>query len=44
VNGAGITSQMMANITANGMTPAQALEEAHDQIVQIWEESGVPQA
>jgi multiple sugar transport system substrate-binding protein len=43
VDGAAITSQMMANIVGGGMSVEDAVQEAHNQIVQIWEESGVPQ-
>jgi len=43
IDGAGITSQMMANITTGAMTPAEAVEDAHNRIVQIFEEGGVPQ-
>jgi multiple sugar transport system substrate-binding protein len=43
IDGAGITSQMMANITTGAMTPAQAVEDAHNRIVQIFEEGGAPQ-
>ncbi len=44
IDGAAITSQMMANITTGAMTPAQAVEDAHNRIVQIFEEGGVPQS
>lgn len=44
IDGAGITSQMMANITTGAMTPAEAVKDAHDKIVQIFEEGGVPQS
>lgn len=43
IDGAGITSQMMANIVSGGMTPEEAVADAHDKIVQIFEEGGVPQ-
>lgn len=43
IDGAAITSQMMANITNGSMTPAQAVADAHDKIVGIFEESGVTQ-
>ncbi len=43
VDGAAITSQMMANIVGGGMSVEDAVQEAHNQIVLIWEESGVPQ-
>lgn len=44
IDGAGITSQMMANVTTGGMTAAQAVKDAHDKIVLIFEEGGVPQS
>jgi multiple sugar transport system substrate-binding protein len=44
IDGAAITSQMMANATSGGMTAAQAVEDAHNKIVQIFEEGGVPQS
>jgi multiple sugar transport system substrate-binding protein len=44
VNAQAIMSQMMANIVNNGMTPAEAVADAHQRIVQIWEEGGVPQS
>lgn len=44
IDGAAITSQMMANITTGAMTPAQAVEDAHNRIVQIFEEGGAPQS
>jgi hypothetical protein len=37
-------SQMMANILTGGMTPEEAVEDAHNRIVVIWEEGGVPQS
>lgn len=44
IDGAGVTSQMMANITTGAMNVADAVKAAHDQIVQIFEEGGVPQS
>jgi multiple sugar transport system substrate-binding protein len=44
IDGAGITSQMMANVVNGSMTAAEAVQDAHDKIVQIFEEGGVPQA
>ncbi len=44
IDGAAITSQMMANVTTGAMTPAQAVEDAHNRIVQIFEEGGAPQS
>ncbi|MCA0453741.1 MAG: extracellular solute-binding protein [Chloroflexi bacterium] len=44
IDGAGITSQMMANATSGGMSAADAVKDAHDKIVQIFEEGGVPQS
>jgi multiple sugar transport system substrate-binding protein len=43
IDGAAITSQMMANVVNGDMTAAQAVEDAHNKIVQIFEESGVMQ-
>lgn len=43
IDAAGITSQMMANAISGGMTPEEAVADAHDKIVQIFEEGGVPQ-
>ncbi|HEU5100056.1 MAG TPA: hypothetical protein VFU22_13600, partial [Roseiflexaceae bacterium] len=39
-----ILSQMMTNVTTGGMTPEQAVQDAHDKIVQIFEELGLPQS
>lgn len=44
IDGAGITSQMMANATSGGMSAAEAVKDAHDKIVLIFEEGGVPQS
>jgi hypothetical protein len=44
IDAAGITSQMMANATSGGMTAAEAVADAHDKIVLLFEEAGVPQA
>jgi multiple sugar transport system substrate-binding protein len=44
VNAQAVTSQMMANIISGGMTPEEAVADAHNRIVQIWEEGGVPQS
>jgi multiple sugar transport system substrate-binding protein len=43
IDAAGITSQMMLNCTSGSMTPAEAVADAHEKIVQIFEESGVMQ-
>ena len=43
IDAAAITSQMMANVTTGAMTAEQAVADAHDKIVQIFEEGGVPQ-
>lgn len=40
---AAIPSQMMANVTNGSMSPAEAVEDAHKQIVAIFEESGASQ-
>jgi multiple sugar transport system substrate-binding protein len=39
-----ITSQMMTNVTTGQMTPEEAVKDAHDRIVQIFEELGLPQS
>jgi multiple sugar transport system substrate-binding protein len=44
IDGAGITSQMMADAISGGMTAEQAVKNAHDKIVQIFEEGGVKQS
>jgi multiple sugar transport system substrate-binding protein len=44
VNGQAVMSQMMANILTGGMTPEEAVADAHNRIVVIWEEGGVPQS
>jgi multiple sugar transport system substrate-binding protein len=44
IDGAAITSQMMANVVNGTMTAAEAVEDAHNKIVQIFEEGGVPQS
>jgi multiple sugar transport system substrate-binding protein len=44
IDGAAITSQMMANATSGGMSASDAVKDAHDKIVQIFEEGGVPQS
>lgn len=38
-----IPSQMMAKVTSGALSPEQAVLEAHDRIVQIFEEAGLPQ-
>ncbi|MBC7810515.1 MAG: extracellular solute-binding protein [Burkholderiales bacterium] len=43
IDAAGITSQMMANAVSGGMTAEEAVADAHDKIVAIFEEGGVPQ-
>jgi multiple sugar transport system substrate-binding protein len=43
VNATSIPSQMMANVTSGKMSAAQAVRDAHDRIVQIFEEAGFPQ-
>jgi multiple sugar transport system substrate-binding protein len=43
VNAQAVMSQMMANVITGGMTPEEAVADAHNRIVQIWEEGGVPQ-
>jgi multiple sugar transport system substrate-binding protein len=44
INAAAITSQMMANIISGGMSVADAVKDANDKIVALWEEAGVPQS
>jgi multiple sugar transport system substrate-binding protein len=44
IDAASINTQMMANITTGAMTVEQAVKDAHDKIVQIFEEGGVPQS
>jgi multiple sugar transport system substrate-binding protein len=44
IDAAGITSQMMANVIGGGMSVEDAVQDAHDKIVQIFEEGGVPQS
>jgi multiple sugar transport system substrate-binding protein len=44
IDAAGITSQMMANITNGSMSVEDAVKDAHNNIVQIFEEGGVPQS
>ncbi len=44
IDGQSITTQMMANIINGSMTVEQAVEDANNKIVQIFEESGVPQS
>jgi len=39
----GVVEQMIANITAGRMTPAEALTDAHNVIVDIFEEGGIMQ-
>jgi len=44
IDGAAITSQMMTNVTTGNMSVEDAVKDAHDKIVQIFEEGGVPQS
>jgi len=39
-----LLSQMMTNVTTGQMTPEEAVQDAHDKIVQIFEELGLPQS
>ena len=39
-----ILSQMMTNVTTGQMTAEEAVQDAHDKIVQIFEELGLPQS
>ncbi|MFN8501865.1 hypothetical protein [Kouleothrix sp.] len=41
---AAIPSQMMANVTTGKMSAEDAVKDAHDRIVQLFEEAGLPQA
>jgi len=43
VTAAAIQSEMMANVTTGKMTAEQAVEDAHNKIVRIFEELGLPQ-
>lgn len=43
IDGQSITSQMMSNVLNGTMTPEEAVEDAHNKIVQIFEELGLPQ-
>jgi multiple sugar transport system substrate-binding protein len=43
VNAQSLLSQMMANAISGGMTAEEAVADAHNRMVQIWEEGGVPQ-
>jgi multiple sugar transport system substrate-binding protein len=43
IDAASITSQMMANVTTGAMTAAEAVEDAHNKIVAIFEEGGALQ-
>jgi multiple sugar transport system substrate-binding protein len=40
---ASVPEQMIANVTSGRMTPAEAVTEAHNQIVNIFEEGGIMQ-
>ena len=44
IDAASITTQMMANITTGQMSVEDAVKDANDKIVQIFEEGGVPQS
>jgi multiple sugar transport system substrate-binding protein len=44
IDGAAITSQMMSNIVNGSMNVEEAVTDAHNRIVQIFEEGGVPQS
>jgi multiple sugar transport system substrate-binding protein len=43
VQAAAIQEQMMANITSGQMSVEDAVKDAHDKMVQIFEEAGLPQ-
>jgi len=44
IDGAAITSQMMADVTSGGMSVEDAVKNAHEKMVQIFEEGGAPQS
>jgi multiple sugar transport system substrate-binding protein len=44
IDAAGVTSQMMANVINGDMTVEEAVADAHQRIVDIFEEGGVPQS
>lgn len=44
VRAASIPSQMMANVTNGSMSAEEAVKDAHDRIVQLFEEAGLPQS
>lgn len=44
VNAQSLLSQMMANIVTGAMSVEEAVQDAHNRMVQIWEEGGVPQS
>ncbi len=44
IDAASITTQMMANIINGSMSVEDAVKDANDKIVQIFEEGGVPQS
>jgi multiple sugar transport system substrate-binding protein len=44
VTAAAIQSEMMANVTTGNMTAEEAVEDAHNKIVRIFEELGLPQS
>jgi multiple sugar transport system substrate-binding protein len=39
----GVAEQAVGNVIAKRMTPAEAVKDAHEKIVQIFEEGGIPQ-
>ena len=43
IGAASIPEQMMANITSGRMNPQEALTDAHNKIVEIFEEGGLMQ-
>lgn len=43
IDAASITSQMMVNAISGAMTPEEAVQDAHNKIVQIFEEGGAMQ-
>jgi multiple sugar transport system substrate-binding protein len=43
INSESLLSQMMSNVITGKMKPDQAVKEAHDRMVRLWEEGGIKQ-